>query len=213
MTRVGRGPRRVVVVHEEVHFLAHGAMEAARQCRLEEARRAQERERIADARKREEPVDPRGAEREAGDDAADEREPVDARGMRQGVGDADPGAERVPDQGGLAEAERLEEAVQREGEVREAVVRAGLRRRSEAGQVEGVDRRLAREQRHVVPPRLGEAAQAVHEHDRRTASVHDVVETEPVDLAAAEPDLWHAATILPDRRRDAGPGGAGTGRG
>src|SRR5213078_3087688 len=87
--RARGGALREAEVDEEVDLLAYRPVEAARERRLVEPRRAAEREHLADQRQGDEPVDPRRAIAEASYDAAHEREPLDTRRMGQRVRDGD----------------------------------------------------------------------------------------------------------------------------
>src|SRR5438128_3300870 len=95
-------------------------------------------------------------------------------------------------------AEPVHEAPHRAGEVGEPIPRARLRRGAETRKVEGEDGGAAGERGDVVPPGLREPPQTVNEDDGRSATFDDIVQAEPVDLAAPKLQFRHGATILPE---------------
>jgi len=134
---------------------------------------------------------PAQAEGEARHERGDERYALDPGRVRERVRHRHRAAQRVPDQRGLGDAHRVEESVERAGEVPEPVRGARLGRAAEPRQIDGEHRGPGGQGVDRVPPRLRKAAEAVQEHDRGTAAGDYVVEGEPVDLAAPQGDVRH----------------------
>ena len=93
----------------------------------------------------------------------------------------------MPDQRGLADAGRVEKAVERADEEIEIVAAPWLGREAESREVQGEDVGASRQGVDGPAPRFREPAEAVQEDDRGTASLSHVMHGEPVELPTLKP--------------------------